>query len=246
MIKVGCCGFPGGMKTYFKKFELVEVQSTFYELPRIKTVEGWRNAAGKAFEFTVKAWQAITHPLSSPTWRRARIEVRDEKENLYGFFRPSGEVFEAWERTKEICNVLEAEVCVVQCPSSFVAEEQNIKNVRGFFSKIDRRGITIAWEPRGKSWTDEKVRGLCEDLDLTHCVDPFAREPVFFSSKGIAYFRLHGRPPGEKMYNYKYTDGDLSWVKEKFESLEARGLEVYCLFNNVYMGDDAERLTRLI
>jgi len=244
MIRVGCCGFPDGMKRYFKKFDLVEVQSTFYHIPRVETVEGWRSAAGEGFEFTVKAWQAITHPLTSPTWRRGKIKISPEKEDHYGFFRPTDEVFEAWERTREICNTLKAKICLIQCPASFVAVEQNVMNMREFFTKIDREGLTIAWEPRGKSWTDERVRRLCEELGLTHCVDPFARDSVFFS-RGIAYFRLHGSPPGKRMYYYKYTDEDLKWLMEKAESLETRGLKVYYLFNNVYMGDDAGKLALL-
>ena len=38
-LKVGCCGFPGGMKSYFEEFKLVEVQTTFYNLPKVETVQ---------------------------------------------------------------------------------------------------------------------------------------------------------------------------------------------------------------
>jgi len=34
-VKVGCCGFPRGMKRYFSQFRLVEVQQTFYKPPKI-------------------------------------------------------------------------------------------------------------------------------------------------------------------------------------------------------------------
>lgn len=245
MIKVGCCGFPGGMKKYFQKFALVEVQSTFYKLPRVQTAERWRETAQEDFEFAVKAWQALTHPPTSPTWRKARIRVRPEKIDKYGFLRPTEEVLEAWKKTKEICNVLKTKICVVQCPASFQVTEQNIQNMEELLTRIDRGKLTLAWEPRGKSWTDEKVRSLCEELDLTHCVDPFARESVFLSRK-TAYFRLHGKPPGDRMYYYKYTDDDLNWLLKKFRNLEAQGLNVYYLFNNVYMGEDAEKFAHLI
>jgi len=245
MIRVGCCGFPGGMKKYYEKFTLVEVQTTFYKLPKAETAQKWRNDAKEGFEFAVKAWQAITHPPTSPTWKRAGIKISPEKMDRYGFLRPTDEVFEAWKRTKEICDALKADVCLIQCPASFSALEQNISNMKEFFSKIDRGKLTIAWEPRGESWIDEKVKSLCEELNLTHCVDPFAQESVSFS-KGIAYFRLHGKPPGNKMYYYKYTDENLRWLSEKLRNLEAQGLKVYCLFNNVYMGEDAEKFIQLI
>jgi uncharacterized protein YecE (DUF72 family) len=246
MIKVGCCGFCIGMKEYFEKFRLVETQSTFYRIPRLETVAKWRRSAREDFEFSVKAWQAITHPLTSPTWKRAQIKIDIEDRDNYGFFRPTVRVFKAWEKTIEICNLLKARICLIQCPASFVADEQNVRNMQRFFSKIDREGLTVAWEPRGESWSDEKVKQLCEELDLTHCVDPFAKNPVFTASAKIAYFRLHGRPPGRALYRYKYTDEDLRRLTKKAKDLEAKGLTVYCLFNNISMGEDAERFTYLI
>ncbi len=67
-VKVGCCGFPGGMKKYFSQFRLVEVQQTFYKMPRLKTAQKWRQEAPSDFEFTLKAWQLITHSPTSATY----------------------------------------------------------------------------------------------------------------------------------------------------------------------------------
>ena len=61
MIKVGCCGFPTSMKRYFENYSLVELNSTFYEYPKLETVAGWREKAPENFEFTVKAHQDISH-----------------------------------------------------------------------------------------------------------------------------------------------------------------------------------------
>jgi uncharacterized protein YecE (DUF72 family) len=73
MVKVGCCGFPINKKEYFKKFSLVELQSTFYEIPaKIETVKKWREEAPKDFEFTLKAFQVITHDSKSPTYKRLK------------------------------------------------------------------------------------------------------------------------------------------------------------------------------
>jgi len=53
LIKAGCCGFAvkGGAKTYYKLFDVVELQSTFYRLPKIETAERWRREAPEWFEF---------------------------------------------------------------------------------------------------------------------------------------------------------------------------------------------------
>jgi len=115
MIKVGCCGFAGGMANYFKKFEVVEVQQTFYKLPRIETARKWRSMAPSDFEFTMKAWQVITHPASSPTYRKAGIEAKQN----YGFFKPNEDVMQAWDAKKEIAKELKASIVIFQCPASF-------------------------------------------------------------------------------------------------------------------------------
>jgi uncharacterized protein YecE (DUF72 family) len=145
MIKVGCCGFPGGMRRYFQEFSLVEVQKTFYSPPMVKTAQRWRSQAGEDFEFTLKAWQLITHP-PGPTYRKAGIEVKNK--HSYGFFRPTEEVFSAWEKTREIAEALRASVVVFQCPPSFTQTEENLSNLKNFFGSIERGRLTPAIELR--------------------------------------------------------------------------------------------------
>ena len=70
IVKVGCCGFPISKNKYYDEFGIVELQTTFYNIPREKTLLKWREEAPEDFEFIVKAFQGITHPMSSPTWRR--------------------------------------------------------------------------------------------------------------------------------------------------------------------------------
>jgi uncharacterized protein YecE (DUF72 family) len=182
------------MKQYFTDFNIVEIQSTFYKLPKIETAERWRVGAPRDFEFTVKAWQLITHLPGSPTYRKAKIEIPKE-EDRYGFLRPTKEVFKAWELTREICNILNARIVIIQCPPSFKPTSENIENMRAFFSAIERKDLNIAWEPRGEKWGNKVVAKLCDELDLIHCVDPFARDPAY--TKDLVYFRLHGSPPGK-------------------------------------------------
>lgn len=232
MIKVGCCGFPKAPKIYYTHFPVVEVQQTFYQLPKVETAQRWRDQAPKDFEFTLKAWQLITHAPTSPTYRRLRTEI--EKPNRYGFFRPTDEVLAAWKRTKEIAQVLEARMVLFQCPASFTPTKAHIADMRAFFHLIDRDGLLFAWEPRGE-WSDDLVREICHELGLIHCVDPFQRPSVYGE---VAYFRLHGIGG----YRYRYTDEDLSrllrwcWEYEKG----------YCLFNNISMFEDALRMKEMI
>lgn len=61
----------GGKNAYYREFNVIELQTTFYKPVSSKTLEKYRREAPAGFEFAVKAWQAITHPFSSPTWKKA-------------------------------------------------------------------------------------------------------------------------------------------------------------------------------
>ncbi len=230
MIRIGCCGFSKARAEYYRHLSLVEVQRSFYKLPRVETCQRWRAEAPPSFEFTLKAWQLMTHQPSSPTYRKAKLKV--DRPDRYGSFRPSDEVHAAWEATPDIAKVLKAKVVLLQCPPSFTPTSEHMANMRAFFEKVDRAGLSLAWEPSGE-WSDEEIRVLCHELDLIHCVDPFERHPVHGE---LAYLRLHGKTG----YRYSYTDEDLETVLEWSSEYP----EAYCLFNNISMFDDALRLKR--
>ena len=247
-IRVGCCGWciRGGKKAYYSKFAVVEVQETFYKLPRPETASKWLREAPKNFKFCMKAWQAITHPPSSPTWRRAGIKVPKSKHDRYGFLRPTEENLEAWEKTLEICRAMQAEVCVIQTPASFSYTAENASNAENFFSSIRREGVLIGWEPRG-SWRENlgAVKRLCDKHDLIHVVDPFRCEPT--SSHHLAYLRLHGIGGREVNYRYKYSERDLSELRRIVREMLEKGREkVYVLFNNISMAEDAASFLKLL
>ncbi len=234
-MKVGVCGFPKSKSAIFTNLDLVEVQATFYKPVRRSTAERWRRDAPADFEFTLKAWQLITHEPKSPTYRKAKLELSGDR---YGLFRPTEEVFEAWTVTDGIRKALNARIVVFQTPASFKETGSNISNMYDFFHSIDRNEIIMVWEPRG-DWTRNTIMRICEELELIHCVDPFAAQPE--SGTGFGYFRLHGSPPGKRMYRYTYTDTDLQFLYE-----HCRGYsQVYVLFNNITMFDDALRFKRL-
>jgi uncharacterized protein YecE (DUF72 family) len=244
IVKIGCCGFPVAMRTYSSRMKLVEVQSTFYNPPSKRSIEGWLRNSPKDFEFSVKAWMAITHPTDSPVWRRSKAKLPGDPAN-YGLFKPTEENMWAWEKTLEICEALRARVCVLQTPPRFNASKANIENMADFFSSVDRGDLEMAWEPRG-DWKGrrEEVRDVCERLGLIPIVDILRHEPIPIGP--ILYTRLHGLGEREYNYGYRYTDEDLSELFDKVSSLrESNVSEVYVLFNNIHMFDDALRFMRL-
>ncbi len=234
MIHIGCCGWSESQGKYFQDFRVLEVQETFYQPGGLGKYEKWRERAPRNFQFAVKAWQLITHEPSSPTYRRLKSAVPPSRKNRYGSFRPTKEVFAAWEVTALIAEALGARIILFQSPASFKPDAANRKNVRAFFSKIDRGSFTLAWEPRG-TWEEKDVGLLCRDLNLVHCVDPFKARPL---AGRIRYFRLHGLPGYD--LGYQYTDEDL----QRLQGMADRRTS-YVLFNNNTMRDDALRFRKL-
>ncbi len=225
------------MRRYFSRFSLAEVQQTFYKPPRKETLRRWRAAAGRDFEFTLKAWQLITHP-PGPTYRRAKIEVEEGRRSRYGFFRPTEEVHAALEASLEAARELKASVLLFQCPPSFTQSEENVDNLRQFFSSLGRSKMLLALELRS-SWDRELLKELIEELGLVHCVDPLREEPL---SSGTAYFRLHGRYNGRRIiYSHTYSSEELELLLER----ALRHHSAYVLFNNLNMAEDAARFERL-
>jgi len=78
-IHLGTCGwnydawvgpfYPDGtrpaefLSIYARAFDTVEVDSTFYAIPPVRTVRGWASRVGAGFEFALKLPQEITHEL---------------------------------------------------------------------------------------------------------------------------------------------------------------------------------------
>lgn len=234
-LKIGTCGFGRAKRDeYVSVLPVVEIQHTFYDPPMLKTLEKWRADVPADFEFTLKAWQMITHESSSPTYRRLKRPLTDKEIDEAGFFRPTDTVRDALKLTLDCASALRARTILFQCPARFQPLPENILNLKRFFSETDRNGLNFAWEPRGK-WDDEVIGELCQELDLWHCVDPFARPTL---TPQNCYYRLHGIP----RWRYTYTDDELY----ELVSLVPKGRLAYVFFNNITMKDDALRFRAVV
>ena len=79
IIKIGCAGWdykdwigpfysknlkrPLYLSFYAKSFDIIEVNSSFYNIPSTKAVEIWYNQVPHNFKFIIKVWKEITHKL---------------------------------------------------------------------------------------------------------------------------------------------------------------------------------------
>ncbi len=232
-LKIGTCGFRLNKEEYAQRLSTVEIQHTFYQPPQIKTLERWHGSVPTDFEFTLKAWQLITHESTSPTFKRLRRKLTEKELTDAGAFKWTPIVREAWDITRACAKALQSRTVLFQCPAKFEPTKQNIKNLEKFFNKIERDGLNFCWEPRG-DWPDDTIRGLCESLDLWHTVDPFSRATV---TPDRCYFRLHGRV----RWRYEYEESEL----EELVTMIPREKLAYVFFNNITMTKDAETFEAL-
>ena len=241
LIKTGCCGFATAQEKYVQLFKLVEVQQTFYQPPKLSTLRRWRALAPASdFEFTLKAWQLITHEAHSKTYRRLRLSLTPQELEECGSFKNSPIVRHAWETTYECALNLQARYVLFQCPASFRPTPLNIERMHSFFSSINRQGLTLLWEPRGDYWPDQTITELCLQLDLIPVVDPFVRPPPILTGRGgdagddekLRYYRLHGG----KGYRHKFEAQELETLRT---TILAQRIPTYVLFNNITMLEDA-------
>lgn len=236
-LKLGMCGFTIGAAAYYKQFPVVEVQQTFYDPPPLATMQKWRTQAPADFEFTMKAWQVITHLGTSSTYRRMKRVFGDRERSDAGGFRVNTTTLAAWETTLEAQRTLRATAILFQCPASFKAIDDNFAAMREFFATITRpRGVRMLWEPRGP-WSDEIVLMLCRELDLVHAVDPFIRPSL---TPELVYWRLHGN----KSAYASYTDAELQRLAAWLPTDPSP--DAYVMFNNIPRTKDIARFEALL
>lgn len=235
LLKVGCAGFPVSQRRYFAAFPVVEIDSSFYQPPQAATARRWRETAPKDFEFTVKAWQLITHPAGSPGYRRMTAKLRPEKLARCGHFQDTPEVAEGWRRTEETARLLGARIILFQTPTTFFPGAENLRAFYRFFRRLPREEFVYVWEPRGESWQTPVVRKVCAELDLVHGVDPLVSPPA----RGrLRYFRLRGKHRDRHVdAQHRYSDDELAAVEA-----QCRDGGAYVIFNNSDRFEDAGRL----
>ncbi len=236
-IKVGTCGFPAQKEKLFSELDAIEIQQTFYHPPEAQTLKKWKEEAKGMVEFTLKAWQLITHLPSSPTYKKLKGELKEKISKIsdkLGFFKNTKEVFRAYEKTLESCEAVGGKVIIFQSPSSFRENEENIRNMRNFFKNAYRpKGITFVWEPRGR-WNTEILKEISKDCEILIGGDPLGGGYLMGE---VFYLRLHGIGG----FRYKFKEEDFRKISEIIGNKKT-----YVMFNNISMFEDALKFKKFI
>lgn len=197
---------------YAERFPTVEINSTYYRLPRTAAAERWRLVAPRGFVYAVKMWQMVTH-------RKRLAGVEDDLER---FFAATGELGETFGPL------------LVQLPPSFRAEPARLEDFaaccnRAWRRRFGRRRLRAAVEFRHRSWDDPLTRGLLGRLGwslvLADMGDFAIDEPL---ESGFVYVRRHGPGGGDTSYD----DRRLARLAERIRRWSAAGRDAYVYFNN--------------
>jgi uncharacterized protein YecE (DUF72 family) len=154
------------LEFYASRFPVVEVNNSFYMLPKEATFGRWREASPEGFLFVVKASRYITHI------RR----LRDAKESVDLF----------WSRATRLGPKLGP--ILFQLPPNFRADPGLLKDFLGILP----REIRAAFEFRDDSWRAEEVYEL---LDRAGAAWVMADRPGWHVPNvvtgGWSYIRFH-------------------------------------------------------
>ena len=169
---------------YAERLNAVEINNTFYRLPKASVLESWASQVPDGFRFSIKASRRITH------FTRLKAESREPTEYLLSTIATLGE---------------KLGVLLFQLPPNLKKDTDRLAG----FLEILPEGTPAAFEFRHESWQDDDVHDLlrsrgmplvCADTD-----DGDDDEPIV-STGSWGYLRLR-RP------DYDDADLERWWVR---------------------------------
>lgn len=217
------------LSVYARAFDSVEVDSTFYAIPPVKTIRGWSERVPEGFTFALKMPQEITH------------------ENR---LRHSGDLLELFfERARELGPKLGP--VLVQLGPDFMPAE--LPALASFLPQLPT-DVQVAIEFRQRGWIHEGLLALLAEhhvaLALTDArwiprktMLTLAERPT----AGFAYVRWMG--PNRDLVDYSRTQVDRTreieaWV-QVLPALASRVKTVYGFVNNHFAGHSPSTLREL-
>ena len=192
---------------YASRFHTVELNVTFYRLPRESTFQGWYERTPPGFLISVKGSRFITHIK----------KLKDPAEPLKRFF-------------ENISPLKEKRAVVLwQLPPSFKADAERL---RIFLKEIRHFTGRNAFEFRNETWVrDGDVQKMLSDAGHALCMadwPPFLAELPQGKKADFVYLRRHGHGT----YGASYSPEELQKDAARIRHYQKSGKEVFIYFNN--------------
>lgn len=191
---------------YSKHLNVVEINSTFYRKPTLKTLEKWFNESEVDFQFFIKIPKNITH-----------LKKLNETQN----------------DTKEFCEHISAGLkkklagFLFQLPPSFQFSEENLKKV---LHTIDENYLNVV-EFRHQSWWNPEVLETFKKKNIIFSgvsIPKDIPDDFIMNNQKTSYYRLHGKP---EMFKSEYSEHELKKLATEVQKFKGFS---YVLFNNTY------------
>ena len=233
-LRIGCAGwsiprqhaplFGEGdsmLARYATRFDLVEVNSSFYRPHQRKTWERWAASVPPRFRFTAKLPQEISHERAlrgcTPCLRRFLGQVEGLGDKL--------------------------ECLLLQLPRSRPLETGV---ARRFFTQVRKHYAGgLACEPRHASWFSIAADELLREFAVARvAADPPLSETAAApgGDAGLLYWRWHGSP---RMYYSDYPESALRALAGAIRLPAPRGAQRLVVFDNTAHGFSAANAARL-
>ena len=201
------------LKFYASYFPTVEINVTFYRIPRLATFTSWYEQTPEDFTFALKGHRQITH------YKRLK-DTEAELEKFLHHLSP-----------------LQHKLGIIlwQLPPGLKAD---LKLFRDFIAALQAHPLASrirhSFEFRHASWFSPEVYSLLSSAGYALCLADSPRWPkVEELTANFVYVRFHGR---QKLYASSYTREELEeWAKKIRHWLE-QNLDVYAYFNNDAQG----------
>jgi len=196
---------------YSKKFNCVEVNTSFYHFTKKETFEKWKAQVPENFLFAVKLNRLFTH------LRRLKLKKEDKKllESFFDSVKVLG---------KKLGPIL------VQLPPSF-KDEKTLKNFVKILKETSKkffRKVLFVLEIRNKNLLNKKVFDFLKKEKIIFAISDSPRwETVFVKTTPQIYVRFHGKP---NLFFSPYGKENLEILSKEILKLKPKVL--FAFFNN--------------
>ncbi len=192
------------MNYFLKFFQTVELNNSFYMLPKAETFDNWAKAVPENFIFSVKASRLITH-----------------NKKLNDAYEPLARFLQNVDHLKEHLGVI-----LFQLPPSW---KINLERLESFINILPK-GYRYTFEFRNHTWYTEEVYELLRKHNIAFCIYhlEYHISPIL-TTADFVYVRLHG-PEGK--YAGSYSDKEMQEWEQRCKDWQNEGKDVYFYFDN--------------
>lgn len=203
--------FQGASRlTYYASLlSSLEVNSSFYKIPKPATVEKWRESVPDHFKFTFKVLKTVTHSKG----------LQANAEDLERF-------------AETVAHIGDKKGCLlIQLPPSIKSDKA--EELEGILESLrsDAKDWRIAVEFRDTSWYNSGTYRILQNFGACMVEQDMPKSPTpqITVVEDFHYLRFHG-PEGD--YRGIYDEAFLASRAKRIASLLKEGKKVYVYFNN--------------